>query len=422
MKLRRKLILGAALFLSIAGAAVAFGTRPALRYYLKSMPIYQKAIEEPLEDRVSKEGFVETIGDEENKIDVLYAKGTGYEIGVQHGKLLKKKVRKNIRGVLRECYKFIEKQSGIPRAGKMSAEEILDEAYRAMESSIPKEYKDEMRGLADSSGISIEDIHRVNAIPEITETSCSGIAALGRATKDGNLYQVRILDYIMELGIQDRPLITVCKPDNGNAYVNIGWAGFVGVISGMNEKGIAVSEMGYGGPGNNMPGIPKPEPAETLRGMPMPFLLKKVLQYSDNVEQANGIIRSADGTNYYVFIIGDGITNGLPEARGYIKTSSSCIIYLPNDPCYPIDRLEDVVYGSHYNTRCHELLKKHFGQLTPKILMRDIIPAISMKKNLQCVVYDPKEMKFWVANAKGTDGKACDQKYTMFDFGQAVKR
>ena len=62
-----------------------------------------------------------------------------------------------------------------------------------------------MKGLADGSGASLKDIHRCHAIPGLIETRCSAIATFGKATNDGNLYQTRILDYIMDLEIQDYP-------------------------------------------------------------------------------------------------------------------------------------------------------------------------------------------------------------------------
>ena len=179
--------------------------------------------------------------------------------------------------------------------------------------------------------------------------------------------------------------------------------------------------MGYGGPGDEQPGISAPGPEETLHGIPMIFLMKKVLQYADNVEQATGIMKSADRTNYYVYVVGDGITEtGIPEARGYISTDKACRVYKANDPKYPIPALDDVVYGSHYNERCYQLLEGLYGQIGPSAIMESLTPAISMRDNLQCVVYDPKHLRFWVANAEGPDGRACEQDYVLFDFGKAL--
>jgi isopenicillin-N N-acyltransferase-like protein len=406
----------------LAGLILAICFSGCVSSVVKHTEFYKKRIAtEPVERKVVNEGRVEKIGRGTNEITVLYLKGSHYEMGFQHGKLLKDDLRDSLYQVLGLCYELVEEKIGLPLLGKAMTNCLLDEAYKRMEPYIPKDDKEEMEGLADGSGISLQDIHRVHAIPGLTETSCSAIAAFGKATQDGNLYQLRVLDYITELGIQEHPTITVYQPDEGNPFVNIGWAGFIGVISGMNKEGIAISEMGYGGPGDEQPGIPTPAPKETLGGVPMIFLLKNVLRYADNVEQATGIMRSAEKTNYYVYVIGDGITeSGNPEVRGYISTKKFCRVYKANDPKYPIPALDDVVYGSHYNEKCYQLLEALYGQIGPSVIMDRITPDISMQANLQCVVYDPKNLRFWVANAEGTEGRACEQDYVLFDFGKAL--
>ena len=406
----------------LAGSILATCISGCVSIFAKHSEFYKRRIaKEKIERSVLNEGGIEKIGTDANEITVLYLKGTPYEMGFQHGKLLKDDLRDSLDDVLNFCYEFVGKEVKLPLVGKSITNFLLDEAYKTMEPFIPKDDKEEMEGLADGSGISLKNIQRVHAIPGLSETSCSAIAAFGKATQDGNLYQLRILDYIMELGIQEHPTITVYQPDDGNPFVNIGWAGFIGVISGMNKEGIAISEMGYGGPRDEQPGISAPGPEETLHGIPMIFLMKKVLQYADNVEQATGIMKSAERTNYYVYVIGDGITEtGIPEARGYIVTKKSCDVYTDNDPKYPITALDDVVYGSHYNERCYQILDELYGQIEPSAIIDRITPEISMKDNLQCVVYDPENLKFWVANARGPKGRACEQDYILFDFGKAL--
>lgn len=414
----KKILIGGLVALVLASFTPSY-----IRIIAKHSNFYKERIaSEPLERKVVNEGKVEKIGQGTNEITVLYVKGTPYEMGFQHGKLLRDNVRNCIDTILNTCYKFVSKEVNLPLADRIAANFLLDETYKKMEPYIPNDYKEEMEGLADGSGISLKNVHRVHAFPDLTETSCSGIAAFGKATKDGNLYQVRILDYIMELGVQDYPTIIVYQPNEGNSFANISWAGFTGVVSGMNDKGIAVSEMGYGGPGDELPGIPKPQPKETIEGIPMIFSLKKVLQHADNVEQATGIIKSVDRTNYFVYVVGDGITkNGVPEARAYLTTKQFCNVYVDNDPNYPIPVLEDIVYGSHNNEKCYQFLKELYGEISPSVIMEKIIPAIAMQSNLQSVVYDLKNSRFWVANAEGPTGRACEQEYVLFDLGKAIK-
>ncbi|HIH97248.1 MAG TPA: hypothetical protein HA348_07240 [Thermoplasmata archaeon] len=415
MRFKRLFIIGLVL-------SILLGSCGCVRSITKHSKFYKEKIAtEPFERKVVNEGKVEKIGQGINEITVLYVKGTPYEMGFQHGKLLRDDIRKCIDGVLNACYEFVGKEVKLPLADRTLANFLLDEAYKKMEPYIPNDYKEEMEGLADGSGVSLKDIHRLHALPGLTETSCSAFAAFGNATEDGNLYQLRILDYIIGLGIQDYPVITVYQPNEGNSFVNIGWAGFTGVISGMNDKGIAISEKGYGGPGEESPGILEPQPKETIEGIPMIFLLKKVLQHANSVDEATGIMKSADKTNYFVYVVGDGITeDGKPNVRGFISTRESFKVYTPNEHNFPIPQLEDIIYSSHDNEKCYQLLKKLHGKIDPSIIIEKINPAIAMKSNLQCVVYDPKNLRFWVANAEGKN-RACEQQYVLFDFRKVLK-
>ena len=382
------------------------------------------AAQEPGKEKSPQKGRIGTIGKGDAEITVLYLEGGPYEMGFQHGKLLKDKVKACLSKVLDNCYKQIAAEllkGQPPGLARPLANAFMDEAYKKMEPFVPDEYKEEMKGLAEGADVPLADVRRVHAIPAITENSCSAFAAFGKATKDGKLYQIRVLDYIMNFGLQDYPLITVYKPEKGNAFVNVGWVGFTGVVSGMNAKGLAVSEMGYGKPGQKQPGIPEPQPEETLEGFPMIFLLKKILQRADDVEEATKILKEAKGTNYYVYVIGDGITqDGKPAVRGYIMTKDFCKVYEPDKDSFPLPTVQNAIYGSHYNDRCYSLLKKLHGEIEPKVIMKKIIPEIAMESNLQSVVYEPADLKLWVANAKGTTIRACDRDYVPFDFGKAL--
>lgn len=53
-----------------------------------------------------------------------------------------------------------------------------------------------MRGIADASGVSLALLRRVHMIGELTKGTCSMFGAWGKATPDGNLIQLRALDWV----------------------------------------------------------------------------------------------------------------------------------------------------------------------------------------------------------------------------------
>jgi len=52
-------------------------------------------------------------------------------------------------------------------------------------------------------------IKRIHAIPDLGEATCSALIACKSATTDGHAYQLRILDYGADFGLEKRPMITV---------------------------------------------------------------------------------------------------------------------------------------------------------------------------------------------------------------------
>ncbi len=401
-----------------ASVLLTIGCGTVAKTLVMTNPRFEHILDEPRLDRtVTHTGHVEYIGDDDNRITVLYVTGTPYEMGYEHGQLLASQVRGTIRDVEAGANKFLPKamrESKLltKRDEKEIIDEFLDRAWHLMARYAPQEDLEEMRGLADGSGLPLDVIHRMHAIPDTGETSCSGLVAKGSATRDGHVYQLRILDYGANFNLQRRPLITVYQPTtkNANPYVSIGWIGFVGVISGVNEKGVALSEMGFGNP-----------PGETLAGEPMPFLLKNVLRYANTAEEGAAIIRAARRTNSYVYFLGDKHNSPI----GMITSAQHCVAYSANDRDTlevgnkKLPQFHDVVYGGHYEDKQAQLVRDMQGKVDVDSI-KELARQIAMKSNLQTVIYDLTADKIWVANRK-ENVRAADRSYVEFSLADAWK-
>ncbi len=382
--------------------------------YLRSEIIQSPDIERGILDK-AKIGW-----SEDGRIRVVFLRGTPYERGYQHGVLLRNEVDTNLTALYEKTLE------------KFRLKELFFESFERARPYIPERYYQEMHGLAHGSKLSLEVIHHIHILPEIGEwggkkrikqvikemmdgeiaTSCSNFCTGGKASKDNAFYTVRILDWGLHRvsKLHRYPLIAVHRPDEGAAFVNIGWMGFLGAISGMNEHGITLGEMGYGD-----------RPDETLDGFPMPFLLRDVLQFSKNLRDVRKIISSAKGTNRYIYLMSDGKTR---EAELYIRDKDRFLVFKPGQPLKDekndLAPIADVVYGGHYNNIMTEQLQKHHGDVEPAMLMNDVIPKMAMPSNFQNVIYDPVNLKFWVSNAKSPEERAAEQPYTFFDLKSAL--
>lgn len=357
---------------------------------------------------------------DDGRVRVLYLKGSAYERGYQHGYLLRKEVQDNLGFLWEQATK------------KFRSEELFMEGFERQRPFIPQPFIDEMHGLAHGSKMPLHVIHAVHALPEITEwggkrqlketvqkmmageigTSCSNLAAQGKATSDSAMYVVRILDWGLHRisKLHKYPLIAINRPDKGFASANIGWVGFLGAVSGINERGITLGEMGYGDP-----------PGETMSGKPMVFMLREVLEQADSLADVRRIISTSKGTNSFVYLMSDGKKR---DAEMYVRDKDRFLVFKEGQEIdsdgRKVPAIAQTVYGGHKTEVMTQELQSSFGQVNPELLMKELIPKFAMKSNFHNVVYDPVNLRFWVANAAGKDRRAAEQPYTHFDLKAAL--
>lgn len=396
-------------FLALVAVLAALGCGTVARQIAFRHPKVASMLDTPVPDRqVTHPGRVETIGDGEDRITVLHVSGSPYEMGYEHGRLLREQVQLTVQDVTIGLRRFLPRtvrNTWLLTTGDKDRimAGILDRAWAQMSPFVPPADLEELRGLADGSGVPLVVLQRLHAIPDFSETSCSGLVARDQATRDGHVYQLRILDYGNQFGLEKRPLLIVYRPADSYAFVNVGWIGFIGVVSGMNEKSVALSEMGYGDP-----------TGESLHGMPMPFLLKNVLRYADSAAAGAALVRAAPRNNSYVYFLGDR-TGG---AIGLITSREHCQTYRVNEQeviemdgrVYP--QMTDVVYAGHDQQKQAALVRDHWGKFDLATLQQ-LSRQIAAKSNLHTVIHDLTDDILWVANREGKT-RAADRPYVEF--------
>ena len=169
------------------------------------------------------DGYLE----ETNGQYVLRLKGTPYEMGYQHGKLLKETIQQNVG-------QFIDKP---PAGGEDKTKEFLRNLPQ-IKNHIPLSLIEEMKGVAEGSDIPFEKILILNLFPEMFH--CSGITVNGEATLNGSLYHVRVLDYSIGKSIQKSAVLIIAEPKDKLPFANVSYAGFIGSVTGMNAAHIAI--------------------------------------------------------------------------------------------------------------------------------------------------------------------------------------
>ena len=368
---------------------------------------------------------------------VLHVRGTPYEMGFQHGRLLRDDVRSMTSRV-------VDAQGELGRSDAYMAYLLMrDLMHEMLRPHLPPRFVEEMRGLADGSGVPYADVEAGNLFPEAFH--CSGIALRGPHTAGGALLHVRILDYMTRLGLQDVAVVRIVEPEGGRRWLDVGFAGFVGTVTGMNDAQVAIGEMGGQGLG-------------MWDGVPMSFLLRDALERAGTLEEAVRIFRETKRTCEYYYVLSDGKSRdavGLwttPEVFETIRMGESYALFeglrprgaAAGDKAFarglrveqgphgllfrgeggargflalqPADAL--VISGpdryQHFCARLAARAAAGQGPLDVPALIELVKRPVSMKDNLHVAIFRPETLEAWVAVAAPDGAPACDQPYARF--------
>jgi hypothetical protein len=326
---------------------------------------------------------------------VLHVAGTPYEMGYQHGVLL----RPQIQQLVLKLYAVGTAQALLDP--KKPALVRIQEAYKRCLPHIPKDVLEELRGLSAGTSIPLEQITTVNMIPELFH--CSGFALWGRATKQGVLYHGRILDYAMELGYHNYALLIVAHPQGKHAFINVGYTGFVGSVTGMNDQQVSFGEMGGRGEG-------------LWDGMPMAFLMRKGLEEAKTLDDGVRIFRDTKRTCEYYYVISDA---KIPDARGLACWPDKFLVLKPGeahpDLPVPVGILDAVLMsGSERFQLLTARTVQNYGKFDGPAGLALMRRPVAMKSCIHAALFAPALGKLWVANAVGST-PASECTYTEYD-------
>ncbi len=355
---------------------------------------------------------------------VLHLKGSPYEIGYAHGKALKAQIQRNVATYIDQ-----------PRPEEQERVTGFFQHLPQLLAHVPPRLHEEMQGLADGSGVPLKKIQIMNLFPEMFH--CSGITVNGEATKDGSLYHVRVLDYAVGKQLQATAVLFDVEPDEGYRFINVGYAGFIGSVTGMNAQKVAIGEIGGQGYGS-------------WDGVPMAFLMREVLENAATLEEAKEILRSSKRTCEYYYVVSDGKSDtsvgvyATAEQIQFIEPGSTytlceerckgklCTSRIATSPYQTLiyENQEQVAalihvqpknciamtgfsYPERYPILVERLLAA-YGQIDASALQQIIKQPVSRPSNLHNAIFLPAALKVWISHAGPQDEPACDQPYFSY--------
>lgn len=296
---------------------------------------------------------------------------------------------------------------------------------RNLAKHVPNEYREEIYAMSlscsnkyNSYGTPYErqlNYHAAHdighAMQQYMLVGCSSFACWGNDSKTGGLIIGRNFDFYVGDDFAKNKVVLFVEPNQGYRFASISWPGMMGVLSGMNEKGLTVTINASKG------AIP------LSSAMPISLLARHILQYAANIDEAYKIAQQSTTFVSESILIGsaqDGyaaIIEKTPEKCTIYKSQSSRLIctnhyqseifkndehnkenIATSDSPYRFNRINELLNETTPldPVGAVDILRNRYGLNNSDIGIGNE-KAINQFIAHHAIVFEPKELRFWVS-------------------------
>lgn len=253
----------------------------------------------------------------------LYVEGKPFERGVINGKLTEELVKSQ------EDYFSAQINKMVPSSFyRQFLKYFIGWFNRKLTKNVTEEYKKEIYGVSRSASdnygyigtkyqriLNYHSAHDIgHALQNLALVGCTSFGTWGAASADSTMIIGRNFDFYVGDDFAKNKIVEFINPSEGYKFMSVSWGGFVGVVSGMNEKGLTVTI--------NAAKSELPSGSAT----PVSLVAREVLQYAANINEAIEVAKRRKMFVSESFLIGSASDN---KAVIIEKTPDSLEVYDP---------------------------------------------------------------------------------------------
>lgn len=253
----------------------------------------------------------------------MYVEGKPFERGVVYGKLTEELVQRQEDHFTEQIGKMIPS-----RSYQHFLKYLIGWFNRHMDENVPEEYKQEIYGVSFAAsdkyhfiGSNYQRIMNYHAAHDIGHAlqnmalvGCTSFGTWNGRSEDSSLIIGRNFDFYVGDKFAEEKIVAFYRPEKGYPFMMVTWAGFTGVVSGMNMQGLTVTI--------NAAKSSLPSGSAT----PVSLVAREILQYAKNIEEAYEIAKRRKMFVSESFLIGSANDN---RAAIIEKTPEELALYDP---------------------------------------------------------------------------------------------
>lgn len=267
----------------------------------------------------------------------LYVEGRPFDRGVVNGKLTRELIQ------LQEDYFNDQIVRMIPsRFYRHFLKYVVGWFNRDLDKHVTEEDKEEIYGISDAASDKYDYIgsnyqrilnyhaaHDIgHALQNLALVGCTSFGTWGTRSADGTMIIGRNFDFYVGDHFSENKIVSFESPSDGFKFMSVTWGGFIGVVSGMNEKGLTVT---INAAKSDVP---------TGSATPVSLVAREILQYAGNISEALAIAKKRKMFVSESFLIGSAADG---KAVIIEKTPDSVGLYDPGQ--------NEIICANHFQSK-----------------------------------------------------------------------
>jgi isopenicillin-N N-acyltransferase-like protein len=352
----------------------------------------------------------------------LYVEGQPFERGVINGKLTKELV------VKQEDYFTAQIAKMIPSKFYRSFLKYFIAWFnRDLSKNVTEEYKEEIYGITQSASdkyqyigsnyqriLNYHGAHDIgHALQGMALVGCTSFGTWDARSQDSTMIIGRNFDFYVNDDFARDKIVAFYNPAHGYKFMMVTWGGFIGAVSGMNEKGLSIT---INAAKSTLP---------TSAATPVSLVAREILQYAKNINEAIQIAKKRKMFVSESLLIGSAndkkavVIEKTPTTYDVYDPNSNYIVctnhFQGNGLVHTKENIEQMKNSASFYRYNHlmDLLKnngKNTVQKTINILrdtkgLNNANVGIGNEKSINqfiahhSIVFEPQKLKVWVSTS-----------------------